>query len=467
HVTLDLLRSPAGQLVVGGTLTRTNGQTTYVVAAFNEQGQTLWRTEHVSTNKSENTLRRIIQDDSGHLLLTGTSDTLKLSPAGAVLWTAPYSGRDVACDTNGHAYLTGYRTDDIALLKLDATAGTNLLERLHDGPRHGDDQGLGVILDKMQAIYVVGREAYHVDRFGDAYRPYLLKYATDGSVLWRQVLPRPFATRPNEFEWGNIGFVSNVIGMIPAITDGIILNLQLPSYAAWLTYSIDASGNLRWHSIPAVPGGGLAAALCLSPDGRVFLTGHASHESTTAYLTLGFEPDGRESWRAFSAVGGPPVSRSGNALVHAPPDEVIVTGRDSRHGEPANIRTIAYAAGTGAERWVVDYLGAAHGHDEGMGVAVDARGAVYVAGHSDNAQGGRDLLLLKYAPAARAQVTPGGDVAVTIPAAPGTPVTLEATTDFAAWSAVGTVLAGTNAAARVVDSNAVQRFPGRFYRPRP
>lgn len=160
HAPLDLLRSPAGHLVVGGTLTRTNGQTAYVAAAYNDRGEALWRTEHVLTNQSENTLRRIIQDSAGHLLLTGTSDTLKLGPAGHILWTAPYGGRDVACDTNGHAYLTGYRTDDIALLKLDAAAGTNVWERLHDGPVHQNDEGLGVITDKLQGIYVFGREAY-------------------------------------------------------------------------------------------------------------------------------------------------------------------------------------------------------------------------------------------------------------------------------------------------------------------
>ncbi|HMO66449.1 MAG TPA: hypothetical protein PKE47_14715, partial [Verrucomicrobiota bacterium] len=389
HAVLELLRSPAGHLVVGGTLTRTNGQTAYVVSAFNEQGQPLWRTEHVSTNKAENTLRRLIQDDSGHLLLTGTSDTLKLSPTGQVLWTAPYGGRDVAGDTNGHAYLTGHRSNAFPLLKLDAATGTNVWERLIEDPqappntvpRYTGTQAVAVMAG--QNICLLGRiEHYFGPRLGSFFWLSAASYGPDGQPHWFQ--SRVGGT--NAWPDNGYGDLMQVVRLLPAVDGGVVFAINNYS-TGWYhrAFSLADTGNLRWDYLRQWPSGGQPGtpAVASSPQGEAVLTGHSSGQ----LLVFVLGADGAERWEARHSRPGAGAA-AGRAVAHDPVVGLdVATGvQDELAWGVTTIATVAYEHATSRELWHQYYPGPVPGYHEGKGVAVDGHRAAVVAGHSHHAQ---------------------------------------------------------------------------------
>ena len=54
--------------------------------------------------------------------VTGTSDTIKLTGAGVVAWSAPLPGRAIVANTT-YVYVTGFSDTDIATAQLENLAG--------------------------------------------------------------------------------------------------------------------------------------------------------------------------------------------------------------------------------------------------------------------------------------------------------------------------------------------------------
>jgi hypothetical protein len=150
-----------GNLIVVGSSTSPLGDFDYVVLKYTPAGSNVWVRRYTSFNASDDQVRALAVDDLDRIYVTGTSATIKYSPDGTQIWTAPYGGRTLAPDTNGNLYVSGYLTNDFATVKLNQT-GSNVWERTHDMIGQ-NDVSQQVILDSEQNVYVAGPEIWAVE----------------------------------------------------------------------------------------------------------------------------------------------------------------------------------------------------------------------------------------------------------------------------------------------------------------
>jgi hypothetical protein len=129
--------------------------------------------------------------------------------------------------------------------------------------------------------------------------------------------------------------------------------------------------------------------------GNTILTGYQLTGGTNNdYYTIKIKADG--SGVAWSA----PYDRSGKddqavAVAVDSDNNVVVTGF-AQIGSSFDFHTIKYSGETGTVLWQKTYNGSANGNDEPAAVAVDSVNNVYIGGHTQNASGDDDYLILKY-----------------------------------------------------------------------
>ena len=149
----------------------------------------------------------------------------------------------------------------------------------------------------------------------------------------------------------------------------------------------------------------VAAALGVSPNGStVFVTGAADGgPAGTDYVTVAYDAiTGQQRWTARYA--GPFRDNARTLSVSPDSSTVYVSGFSVNTGTGLDIETVAYAAGTGAERWKARYDGPTSRDDQAnaMGVSPDGS-SVYVAGFSEGVNRQRDYVTVAYRTASGVQ----------------------------------------------------------------
>jgi WD40 repeat protein len=171
-------------------------------------------------------------------------------------------------------------------------------------------------------------------------------------------------------------------------------NSQLPGYVIG-AYAA-ASGASVWRSSYRRDGLAAGARITVSPDGtRVFVLGTSGLFG--AYITFAYNAStGARLWiRRFKGADQVAtsfaVSPDGSAL--------FVTGDSSATSDgPFDYATVAYDTATGAQLWVRRYNGPAKGEDDAASVAVSPDGSTaYVTGASTGVSGGFDYATVAYA----------------------------------------------------------------------
>jgi streptogramin lyase len=125
-----------------------------------------------------------------------------------------------------------------------------------------------------------------------------------------------------------------------------------------------------------------------------------------------------------------------------------------------DIVTIKYDP-NGNQVWLQRYTSPSGGNAAGNAIAVDNNGNVYVAGYDTTAQGGTEIVTIKYSPVTL-QRQPNGTVLLQAQGSPGEAFEIEASTNLLDWLDLGTVQADTNGRVQFDDTNA-PAFPARFY----
>lgn len=162
------------------------------------------------------------------------------------------------------------------------------------------------------------------------------------------------------------------------------------------------SGDELWRKVYDDTGGwtDIAMALVLAPGGKgVYVTGSILPNGAKSDLALiKYKPSGGRAWlRTFD--GAAHGNDEGLALACDRARNVYVGGYvDKSLGQ--DFLLVKYDTG-GHRKWLRTYDGAAHGDDNILALAVDARGNVYAAGRSEGAGTNWDAALVKWTPTGR------------------------------------------------------------------
>ncbi len=160
----------------------------------------------------------------------------------------------------------------------------------------------------------------------------------------------------------------------------------------------------------------------------------------------------------------PTTINVGTAITVSQTGSVYTTGYSPAPNGTNDIVTIKYDQ-NGNQIWLQRYSSPSGGNAAGNAIAVDNNGNVYVTGYDTTAQGGTEIVTIKYSPVTL-QRRSDGTVILQAQGSPGEAFDIEASTNLLDWLDLGTIQADTNGLLQFDDTNA-PAFPARFYHTTP
>ena len=307
------------------------------------------------------------------------------SPGTAELpWTQQFGtsnsdvGTAVAVDAGGNVFVTGY-ADGAFLHKYD-TSGNRLWTRQYgDHAGLGDGGGLDLAVDASGNVYVAGASDSDDDGF-------LSKYDAQGNLVWTQqitigVRTIAYGVAVDRSQFGGVYTIGTT-------RDTALDNVFLRRYSA--------SGNAEWTQTFGTIGDETATGVAVDALGNVYVTGSSFHDlgggrvgaegNNDVYLRK-YGPGGSIVWTqqfgTFSSdmSTGVAVDSNGNVYVTG------FTGGSLEGTNAGNLDVFLRKFNTsGGVVWTRQF--GTGSLDMGYGVAVDAGGSVYVTGITSGSLGG-------------------------------------------------------------------------------
>ncbi len=470
HTPLAMKLDAAGNIYVAGSSQNASNFYDYVVLKYAPNGTQLYAARFSPTNGATSPATGFALDRDGNTYLTGgitgqyldpgfyvigNGATVKFNTNGQVAWAAPYTGSDVAVDTSGNVYVTGFSITEYATAKLDAS-GSNLWTRTYVGvaapPGSPVSVSQKVAVDNAGNVYVAGWADYIVytqhpyqTNWSYGSHPVMLMYDGAGNCVWI-----------NTYEgvggiyWGQTG------GLIPDNRGNVYVVGNPESGAKYETAKITSSGQTVWSNLPNQGGGSPgwpATAVAIDTEGNVYLTG-------LFYWTAEMNfTNGQTVWESDHGYSG---SDQANGISVDSSGNVYATGFTNSVASSNDWETVKYD-NNGNQQWVIRYNGPPNGNDGANAIAVAPDGSIFVTGYSQNTSGGSDITTIKYGSITNLQKDNDGSVQLQFYGTPGQSYNFQATTNFLNWTNLGSSLADTNGLFQFLDTNA-PLFPLRFYR---
>jgi uncharacterized delta-60 repeat protein len=247
-----------GNVYVTGYTQQAGINRDYATVKYNSAGVKQWQKIFYGPGTGVDEPRAIKLDQSGSVIVTGTSDggaswadyaTVKYSPSGAKLWAKRFNG-------------TG----------------------------NSDDKAMALAIDSHENIIVTGESVGA--NGGVQYAT--VKYSAAGSQMWQK-------------RWGPNTFVSSPRAMAVDSSGNIYVtgtsgsDIELMDYA---TIKYDQTGVLQWarkYTAHLISGGSNdgATAMVLDPAGFLYVTGYAQGDGTNFdynYATVKYTTSGTKVW---------------------------------------------------------------------------------------------------------------------------------------------------------------------------
>lgn len=245
---------------------------------------------------------------------SGSAATAPLCPTGKVpgclIWEQTYAGgfgndepNDVAVDTLGNIYVTGFATvnaqGDTAFITLKYDKDGNIQwggPKIADNPG-GDDQAVTVEVDPVDGNIVVagdrltdpGNHDFHVVRYS----------AADGTELWHKTILRE-------------GSSEDMVDMAMDRSGSVFVtgsSTDTAGAASMLTVQIDWQGNIKGNAIgytsTATPADAKAFAIATNSFGEAFAAGYSRNADTTvSNVVIKVDGDAIQSVYPLTATPG-------------------------------------------------------------------------------------------------------------------------------------------------------------------
>jgi len=235
-------------------------------------------------------------DASGNIFVTGYTKvglyynyfTRKYNGStGAVIWTDIFNGagtgddftRSLAVDSSGNVYVTGSSVtvsgnEDFYTIKYNGATGAIIWERGYNGAANGTDEAIGIKIDSETGDVAVSGTVLTSSGNNDFH---VIRYDTDGNVLWQRTLDRPsnndFVAAAAMDHSGNIH--------IAGYTDGTSTDVLSVWYDAEGTFS----GGMTFNG--AANGTDEASSITVNNMGEAFIAGHTTNASGNSdYIVL-------------------------------------------------------------------------------------------------------------------------------------------------------------------------------------
>ncbi len=448
-----------GNICVLGFSQNTNANLGYVTIKYAPNGTLLWAARFDSTIYPSATPSGFALDSSNNVVVTGNALTVKYDPNGNQLWTAPYKGAAVAIDSGGDSFVTGFgSTFDTVKI---APNGTNLWSTSYIEP-NGPVISQAVAVDSGGNSYVAGSDTYDCFSEGPIVTCVngllVIKYDRNGNQIWKNIAP--------------MGSVPEVqvagLALDSASNVDVIANAYEQPYSS---YSYSQGGSLNWTASnpDSSCGSDIAHGFVLDNSGELLATGQSCYFAPSdAYATFvygTYKANTNGAWVWTNTYPGLPVQPSvANTIAIDSANNSYVTGYSPGANGTNDIVTIKYDP-NGNQVWVQRYSSPSGGNAAGNAIAVDKNGNVSVTGYDTTAQGGTEIVTIKYSPITL-QRRSDGTVLLQAQGSPGESFDIEASTNLLDWLDLGAIQADTNGLLQFDDTNA-PAFPARFYHTTP
>ncbi|MGZ8840218.1 MAG: SBBP repeat-containing protein [Candidatus Aminicenantales bacterium] len=352
---------------------------------------------------------------SAGLLLVGRANgqTAPFTPAAASLgperiWNTFLGGaaRDwafaIAIDGNRNTYMTGLSAAtwgsplnpfgggyDVFVAKLDAN-GSLLWNTFLGGP--DNDIGYGIAVDTNGNVYING---FSKTTWDSPILPYsaledgfVAKLAANGSLLWNTFLGGPGYDRGQ----GRIVVDADGNSYVTGQSNASWGTPVTPYAGGWDGYAakLDTNGSLQWSTFVGGSSNEYGLGIALDKDGNPYVSGYnyavgGVQDAFVARLNAG----GSLQWN--TPFGGPGWDMGSDIVVDGSGNSCVAGRSGAAWGTPVNPFAggddvlVAKLDANGSLLWHT-FLGGS-GNDIGSGIALDARGNVYVTGDSGTTWG--------------------------------------------------------------------------------
>ncbi len=296
---------------------------------------------------------------------------------------------DMIIDGSGNVYVTGYSTTghfgtDFYTVKYN-TAGVEVWHERYNGAANGDDVASAIFLDIKGNIYVTG-----FSNGSTANEDFVtIKYDKSGNQQW-VARYNGSGNTSDQAEAVAVDVSGNIY--VTGTSRGIVTDVDM------VTVKYNASGIQQWVNAYNGPGNldDQATAIGIDKAGNVFVTGASEGSGTSNdFVTLKYNPDGVVQWTMRYDGPGKDLDMPRTLFVDGS-GNIYVTGFSEGSGTGHDFATIKYNNSDGAELWVARYNRSGNSSEEGVDLAVDRLGNVYVTGKSKGSDTDWDYATVMY-----------------------------------------------------------------------
>ncbi|MDY7108310.1 MAG: SBBP repeat-containing protein [Planctomycetota bacterium] len=290
-------------------------------------------------------------------------------------WTARYSqgadddeARDIVLDDAGNVYITGQTIRntqswdwDYITIKYNSS-GQQLWAKTYNSPGDGQDYGRAIDLDSEGHVYVTGRSDNDC---------VTIKYDTNGNQLWLK--------RTENADGYDI--------QLEPLSDSNVFVTGRSGQNTFTIRYLTSNGTIKWIKTDIA---GFANALAVTHGGDACIAGQ---DSNYDYVVAKYDfVNGTRLWKRTFDRGGMDMAHD---IVIDDAATVYVTGESRTSDTDWDAATVSWDL-YGTFRWSVVYNGPANGWDRAFAIGLCNYGNVRIGGYSENPDGNRDFLAVKY-----------------------------------------------------------------------
>ncbi|OYU83388.1 MAG: hypothetical protein CFE24_11605 [Flavobacterium sp. BFFFF2] len=407
----------AGNVYLAGSTINSGQNQNILILKLDSNGNELWRTVFDGPSSGADAALSMTLDSSGNIYVTGYAKfsasgtdvvTMKLTNAGQITWTANYGfttdqyeqGNSVVVDSAGNVFVAGQSdpdsttttSDDYVVLKYNAQGVQQWVQRTN-GTGNGIDRPSKVALDPAGNPVVTGRSDNLVN-----YDYLTVKYnTTNGTPMWSMRYDR------THNDWATDIVIHPTSGNI------YITGRSKNTTFDYVTICYSGTGVQQWATVYDFGiGDDRATNIALDNSGNLYVTGQSDVGTATVNFditTVKYNAAGAQQWvKTFGGAAQNDDIPSAIAVDAA--GSVWVTGTVDTDATTAIVNdflTIKYNT-SGVQQWQQTYNAQTASNDFAKSIAVDASGAVIVAGYAEIIPQ-KNAVALKYSSAGLVQWT--------------------------------------------------------------